>query len=68
MIPMQEVLYYLTTFLVFAVVAVLAFGLWTMLKGKSPNLSQKIMRWRVALQFLAIVVIAAFVFVSNMPR
>ncbi len=63
---MQSLLYYLTTFLVFAVVAVLAAGLWTMLKGKSPNLSQKLMRWRVALQFMAIVVIAAYVFVSNL--
>lgn len=63
---MQTFLYYLTTLLVFAVVVVLALGLWTMLRGKSPNLSQQLMRWRVALQFMAIVVIAAFVFVSNM--
>ncbi len=63
---MQTILYYLTIFLVFAVVAVLALGLWTMLKGETPNLSQKLMRWRVALQFLAIVIIAAYVFVSNL--
>ena len=63
---MQDVLYYLTTIMVVAVVVVLAMGLWTMLKGKSPNLSQKLMRWRVALQFMAIVVIAAYVFVANM--
>jgi len=62
---MQSILYYLTTFLVIAVIGVLALGLWTMLKGDAPNLSQKLMRWRVALQFLAIVVIAAYVFVSN---
>lgn len=65
---MQELFYYLTTFLVFAVVGVLALGLWTMLKGESPNLSQKLMRWRVALQFLAIAAIAAFVIVSNLPQ
>lgn len=63
---MQTFLYYLTTFMVFAVVVVLALGLWTMLKGKSPNLSQKLMRWRVALQFMALVVIMAYLFVSNM--
>ena len=63
---MQSVLYYLTTFLVFAVIVVLALGLWTMLKGTSPSLSQQLMRWRVALQFMAIVVIAAYVFVSTM--
>jgi Hypoxia induced protein conserved region len=27
-----------------------------MMRGGSPNLSQKLMRWRVALQFLAIVI------------
>lgn len=63
---MQTFLYYLTTFMVFAVVVVLALGLWTMLKGKSPNLSQKLMRWRVALQFMALVVIAAYVYVSSL--
>lgn len=63
---MQAILYYLTTFLVFAVIGVLAMGLWTMLKGDSPNLSQKLMRWRVALQFLAIVAIAAYVFVTHL--
>lgn len=63
---MQGFLYYLATFLVFAVVVVLAMGLWTLLRGTSPNLSQQLMRWRIALQFLAIAVIAAFVVVSNM--
>ena len=28
-----------------------------MLRGGSPNLSQKLMRWRVGLQFVAIIVI-----------
>jgi hypothetical protein len=28
-----------------------------MLRGGSPNVSQKLMRWRVVLQFVAIVVI-----------
>lgn len=63
---MQGFLYYLATFLVFAVIVVLAMGLWTLLRGKSPSLSQQLMRWRIALQFFAIVVIAAFVIVSNM--
>ena len=63
---MQDALYYLTTLLVVAVILVLAVGLWTMLKGSSPNLSQKLMRWRVALQFLAIAVIAAYVYVASL--
>ena len=32
-------------------------GLINMLRGGSANLSQKLMRWRVGLQFLAIIVI-----------
>lgn len=63
---MATFLYYLTTILVIAVVIVLGLGLWTMLKGRSPNLSQQLMRWRIALQFMAIVVIIAYVFVTNL--
>ena len=39
-----------------AVALVLFAGLWNMLRGGSPNLSQTLMRWRVGLQFLAIVI------------
>jgi hypothetical protein len=39
-----------------AVAMVLLLGLINMMRGGSPNLSQKLMRWRVALQFVAIVV------------
>lgn len=42
---------------VFAVALVLFLGLVNMLRGGSPNLSQKLMRWRVGLQFLAILII-----------
>jgi hypothetical protein len=40
-----------------AVAVVLVLGLFNMLRGGSPNLSQTLMRWRVALQFVAIVII-----------
>ncbi|MCI0598244.1 MAG: twin transmembrane helix small protein [Beijerinckiaceae bacterium] len=40
-----------------AVAFVLALGLINMLRGGSPNLSQKLMRWRVIVQFAAIVII-----------
>lgn len=40
-----------------AVAVVLVLGLVNMLRGGSPSLSQKLMRWRVGLQFVAIVVI-----------
>ena len=42
-----------------AVAIVLLLGLFNMLRGGSPNTSQKLMRWRVGLQFLAIIVIMA---------
>ncbi len=40
-----------------AVTGVLFFGLFNMLRGGSSNLSQQLMRWRVGLQFLAIVIV-----------
>ena len=40
-----------------AVAIVLVLGLANMLRGGSPNVSQKLMRLRVLLQFIAIVVI-----------
>lgn len=62
---MDDVLYHLTTVAVLAVFVVLALGLWSLMRGRSPNLSQKLMRWRVGLQFVAIVVIMLFVLVHN---
>lgn len=44
-----------------AVAVVLLLGLANMLRGGSPNLSQKLMRLRVVLQFIAILVIMAVV-------
>ena len=40
-----------------AVAVVLLLGLVNMMRGGSPNTSQKLMRWRVILQFLAVVAI-----------
>lgn len=62
---MQTALFHLTTIAVIAVFIVLLLGLRAMLKGDSPNLSQKLMRWRVGLQFLAILVIAGFILISR---
>ena len=39
-----------------AVAIVLLLGLINMMKGGSPNRSQKLMQWRVLLQFVAIVI------------
>ena len=60
---METILYHMTTIAVLAVFVVLLLGLWNLMRGKSANLSQKLMRWRVGLQFVAIVIIALFMFV-----
>lgn len=40
-----------------AVAVALLLGLFNMMRGGAANQSQKLMRWRVGLQFLAIIVI-----------
>ncbi|MBS0238645.1 MAG: twin transmembrane helix small protein [Proteobacteria bacterium] len=62
---MQTFLYHATTVAVFAVLIVLLLGFWNMMKGQNPNRSQKLMRWRVGLQFVAILIILAYVFVTH---
>jgi hypothetical protein len=53
---------FLITAAVVAVLLVLLAGLWNMLRGTSPNRSQTLMRWRVGLQFLAIVLMMTLVY------
>jgi Hypoxia induced protein conserved region len=48
---------YVVPLAIAAVAIVLALGLYNMLRGGSPNLSQKLMRWRVVLQFIAVIII-----------
>jgi hypothetical protein len=48
-----------------AVAIVLLLGLINMMRGGSPNRSQKLMRLRVLLQFIAIVVIMITVWVMH---
>jgi hypothetical protein len=48
-----------------AVAAVLVLGLWNMLRGGSPNTSQRLMRLRVLLQFIAIVIVMATIWAMN---
>ncbi len=62
---MQTLLYHATTIAVALVALVLLLGLRSMLKGSSPNLSQKLMRWRVGLQFCAILIIIAYALVTH---
>ncbi|MCC7253902.1 MAG: twin transmembrane helix small protein [Hyphomicrobium sp.] len=63
---METLMHYLSTGTMFAVVLVLLAGLWVMLRGKSPNLSQKLMRWRVGLQFAAVVLLVVYAYVQHL--
>jgi hypothetical protein len=51
--------HYMVPAAVTAVAIVLMLGLVNMMRGGSPNRSQKLMRLRVLLQFVAIIVIMA---------
>ena len=48
-----------------AVALVLMLGLTNMMRGGSPNTSQKLMRLRVLLQFIAIIVIMTTIWVMH---
>jgi NADH:ubiquinone oxidoreductase subunit 6 (subunit J) len=56
---------YLVPIAVGAVAVVLVLGLGNMLRGGSPNTSQLLMRWRVVLQFIAIVIIMATIWLMQ---
>jgi arginine exporter protein ArgO len=62
---MATFFYNLVPFAVAAVAVVLLFGLVNMLRGGSPDLSQKLMRWRVILQLVAIVIIMIAVYLMG---
>jgi len=55
----------LTPLALVAVILVLFMGLGNMMRGTSPNLSQKLMRWRVGLQFGAIVIALILVLLTR---
>ena len=48
-----------------AVAVVLMLGLANMWRGGHPNISQRLMRWRIGLQFLAIVIIMVVLFIRQ---
>ncbi len=54
---MSELFSYLGPLAVLVVVIVLLAGLWNMLRGGSSSRSQTLMRWRVGLQFVAIIIL-----------
>ena len=56
---------YIVPLAIIAVAIVLGMGLVNMMRGGSPNRSQSLMRMRVLLQFVAIVVIMATLWVMG---
>jgi hypothetical protein len=56
---------YLVPIAVAAVAIVLLLGLWNMMRGGSANRSQNLMRWRVLLQFAAIIIMMAGLWFAN---
>jgi hypoxia induced protein len=63
---MTDVLMYAMVPLALAVVAViLLFGFINFARGGSPHTSQKLMRWRVLMQFVALVVIMITIWVMG---
>jgi hypothetical protein len=62
---MGAIMHYLSTIAVLAVLVVLLLGLWNMMRGTSPSLSQKLMRWRVGLQFVAVAIIMITVYFTR---
>ena len=56
---------YLVPVALAAVFVVLLLGLFNMMRGGSSNASQKFMRWRVGLQFLAIVLMMTALYFSG---
>jgi hypothetical protein len=62
---MADILPKLAPFAVGAVAVVLLLGLINMMRGGSPTVSQRLMRWRVILQFVAIIIVMATLYFAS---
>lgn len=62
---MDVLLYNLVPIAVGSVAIVLVLGFINMVRGGNPNRSQRLMRWRVGLQFLAIILIMATLYFAR---
>ncbi len=62
---MEDILRAIIPFALAAVAIVLLFGLWNMMRGGDPNLSQKLMRARVILQFIAIIIVMTVIYLAG---
>ena len=63
---MADFIRFILPFALAAVAVILFAGLWNMMRGGSANRSQMLMRWRVILQFIAIILMMImFYFMSK---
>jgi hypothetical protein len=62
---MEELLRYLVPIAMAAVVIVLLLGLVNMMRGGSGSTSQKLMRWRVGLQFIAVILLMTALYFTS---
>lgn len=62
---MNDALYFLTILAPLAVLVALLLGLVNLARSRSSSTSQRLMRWRVGLQFLAIVLIMVTVYFAG---
>jgi hypothetical protein len=63
---MTDILTYaLVPLALFVVAAILLFGLINFARGGSPQTSQKLMRWRVLMQFVALVVVMLTIWIMG---
>jgi hypothetical protein len=62
---MSTALYTVIPLALLAVALVLVLGLWNMLRAGPGSASQKLMRWRVVLQFVAIILVMGALYVSG---
>jgi Hypoxia induced protein conserved region len=62
---MERAVHYAIPFALAAVLVVLLAGLWNMMRGGNPNLSQKLMRWRVILQFIALCIVMTAIYLAG---
>jgi Hypoxia induced protein conserved region len=60
----ERLLFYAIPLALAAVATVLLLGLWNLVGGRSESGSQNLMRWRVVLQFIAICLVMAALFLS----
>ncbi len=62
---MSNIFYHMIPFAIGAVAVVLFLGLYNMMRGGSPHLSQKLMRLRIVLQFVALIIIMAAIWMMG---